>query len=577
MALTVVFLKEKKLSDGRNTVSERDQATQNQDATAGVDNTSAALLASLRPPELANANLRLLSDASHTASTERGFAGSAADSFLYNGFQMPVNGVVQIADKVAGTDMMSRVQLVDAPAPAEFGSSAWFGQNFGGTVGAALPFVAMYRVAGPGAGAKLELSAAYGLNRAALPAIGRSAVAGAAFSGIFQPIPEGTDFVRGRVNNMVVGGLTMATLTSGTIGLKSTGLRFLGNDAVAGALSGAPAGMVGINLHSVLEGKGLATVNQNIEAASTFSLAGAFMGSANTVHEMIKPTSGVRGVRTWYQMSEMADATRAPGWENFSSRAKFAEPHHATTGSLYQDTVRVLQSRPHPYTQEQISRLARVKQDMAFSMREIEPLRPVVTIYGSARTPETHFGYQRTRYLAGELAKDGWSVMTGGGERGIMRAGNQGAFQAGGKSIGVNIELPFETRPNEFQTNSVTHDIFSSRKDALRLTDAAVFEIPGFGTLDECMELLTLIQTGKQQRIPIFFMGRENYGAVERVFQGMLRARTISPNDMHLFKIVEDPRQVVRELGAYRASRLAAAPNEQPLPAPQTGLRPATH
>ncbi|MBX9694891.1 MAG: TIGR00730 family Rossman fold protein, partial [Cyanobacteria bacterium] len=503
----------------------------------------------------------------------RGFFGSAVDSALYAGIQSPVNGVVQLADKVADTNMLPSVQMMEAPTPAAMGTAEWYGQSIGTVVGGAAPYVAMYRLAGPGAGARLELSAGYGLNRAALPVIGRSALAGAAYSGIFQPVPEGQDFYTGRLINMGVGAATTVALTSATIGLKGTRIPLLQNDIVAGGLSGLPAGAMGVNLHSVLEGRGLASVNQTVEGAATFALGGAFMGAANTVHEIVRPTSGMRGVRTWQQMSDLADSTRAPGWQNFGNRARSADIQSPQTGTIYQETVRMLQASSHNFTPDQISRLARVQQDLAFSMRELEPLRPTVTIYGSARTPETSFAYQRTRYMAGALARDGWTVMTGGGLKGIMRAGNQGAFEAGGRSVGVNIELPMEQRPNPFQTTSITHEIFSSRKEALRLTDAAIFEVGGFGTLDEAMELLTLVQTGKQNRIPMFFMCRENYGGLQRFFQQMLAQGTISPHDMHLFPIIEDPSQVVRQLSAYRAAHLD--PLARPQPAPSTQLRAA--
>lgn len=489
------------------------------------------------------------------------FASNAFDSLKYSAIQAPLNGLAQIADwqvkKVGGADQkdiyLPAVQIFDAPKPAQANTAAWYGQIAGGTVGGMLPFVAMYRLMGPGAGAKLELDAAAWASRRVLPVIGKSALAGGVYSGLFTMSDPNDDFIAGRVKNATVGALTGATLTAATVGLKNAAIRGLSNDYVVGTLSGAPAGVVSAQADSILKGKGFADASTTLEHAGMFMIGGAMMGTANILHEAVKPTSGMRGVKTFDDMKRLADSTRAPGWETFRDRSQSVVQEVATTGKIYQGTMTLLEKQP--LSPERKDSIARNAQDLAYTLKTLEDQKPIVTFYGSARTPETEFAYQRARYGAGALAKHGWTIMTGGGEWGIMRAGNQGAFEAGGRSIGINIDLKHEQRPNPFQTTSIGHQNFSSRKDALREGDAFIWLKPGWGTLDEGLELLTQMQTNKMPGAPVYLVGKIPYRKLHDLFTTLLKEKTISPADLHRYKVTDDMSLVVRELNAYKDAK----------------------
>lgn len=529
------------------------------------------------PPQ-GEADLPKVGEAQSSESQVSTFVENAWDSLKYSAVQVPADGIAQLSDKVLGTNYLPEVQMFEPPKPAEFGSTAWYGQTIGGTVGGALPFIAMYRMMGPGGASQLELSGSYALGRSALPYIGKAAATGAVYSGVFQPVHDPEHFWEGRLKNTAIGGLTGATLTATTIGLKSSGVKFLGNDIVAGASSGVPAGVVYANAHSLLEGNGFASAKDNLQTAATFSLGGAFMGGANILHEHFKPTSGIRGVRTVEDMKELADSTRASDWKARRAAA-LAEwdklsPTSAkatddgsgnvlTSMDLLKSTAsggadhyaavhRALSTSKLPADVKEM--IARGNHDLITGLEALQGQEPIVVIYGSARLGENTFAYQRTRYLAGRLAQEGFTVMTGGGEKGIMEAANRGAFEAGGKSIGVNIELPFESRPNPWLTTSINHRDFFTRKEVLRTVKAAVIEEGGLGTSDEAFNGLTLMQTGKTEKIPTFFEGVRFYKPLVKGFieGSMLKTKVISPEDVNLYRLTDNPDSIVNQLVKLR-------------------------
>jgi uncharacterized protein (TIGR00730 family) len=163
------------------------------------------------------------------------------------------------------------------------------------------------------------------------------------------------------------------------------------------------------------------------------------------------------------------------------------------------------------------------------------------TFWGSARTSPTDPLYKAAEELAAKLAKKGFAIISGGGP-GIMEASNVGAFKVGGKSIGLNIELPFEQKLNPYTTESLNFDFFFSRKVMLTFASEVYVYFPGgFGTLDELFEIMTLIQTKKIEKIPILLYGREYWEPLVRWFEKDLlkKHKTISPEDLEIFHLVD--------------------------------------
>jgi hypothetical protein len=186
----------------------------------------------------------------------------------------------------------------------------------------------------------------------------------------------------------------------------------------------------------------------------------------------------------------------------------------------------------------------RVFRIMAEFVQGFELLREhelAVTFWGSARTNPDDKYYKDAEALAAKLAKKNFSVISGGGP-GIMEASNVGAYKVGGKSVGLNIKLPFEQKLNPYTTESLDFDFFFSRKVMLTFASEAYIYFPGgFGTLDEFFEIVTLIQTKKIEPIPVVLYGKEYWEPLVRFFEQSLlkKFHTISPEDLELFKIVD--------------------------------------
>ena len=164
-----------------------------------------------------------------------------------------------------------------------------------------------------------------------------------------------------------------------------------------------------------------------------------------------------------------------------------------------------------------------------------------VTVYGSARTKPDHPDYQAAEELSKRLAEAKFSIITGGGP-GIMEAANVGAYKAGGHSIGFNIDLPFEQKLNPYVTESLDFDYFFSRKVMLAFAAEAYVYFPGgFGTMDEFMEMVTLIQTKKIKSLPIILYGKEFWTPLVEWFTNTLLHEhgTVSEDDLNLFVLVD--------------------------------------
>src|SRR5918998_1020382 len=174
-------------------------------------------------------------------------------------------------------------------------------------------------------------------------------------------------------------------------------------------------------------------------------------------------------------------------------------------------------------------RVFRIMGEFVEGFAELASVTRGVSLFGSARTPADTPMYEAARETAALLAREGFAVITGGGP-GIMEAANRGALDAGGISIGCNIELPFEQRPNPYQTRSITFDYFFVRKTMFVKYSTAFIIFPGgFGTLDELFEALTLIQTRKIRNFPVVLFGTRFWaGMLEWIKETMLGARYIS-------------------------------------------------
>lgn len=187
-------------------------------------------------------------------------------------------------------------------------------------------------------------------------------------------------------------------------------------------------------------------------------------------------------------------------------------------------------------------RLGDVKTEIQGGYEILKKYHKTVTIFGSARTPESSPYYQKARELGAMLAKAGYAVITGGGP-GIMEAANRGAKEAGGDSIGFNIVLPHEQSLNDYTTDSYAFSHFSPRKIVMTMmADAYIYFPGGFGTLDELSEILTLTQTSKISHAPIVLFDKKFWGAWDEfVCQNMLTGEhLISEGDQRLYTITED-------------------------------------
>jgi len=198
--------------------------------------------------------------------------------------------------------------------------------------------------------------------------------------------------------------------------------------------------------------------------------------------------------------------------------------------------------------QSAVMRLGNIDQQIQAGYDIIKNHHKTVTIFGSARLPETSEYYQAARSVAYKLAKHDYSIITGGGH-GIMEAGNRGAFEAGGQSIGFNIVLPHEQNLNEYTTESLSFSHFAPRKIAMTLyADAYVYFPGGYGTLDELAEILTLVQTGKTVTAPIILFGSQFWEPFHTFITKELRddEQLISPGDENLYHITDDIDEVIR-------------------------------
>ncbi len=202
-------------------------------------------------------------------------------------------------------------------------------------------------------------------------------------------------------------------------------------------------------------------------------------------------------------------------------------------------------------------RLFRIMAEFTEGFEEMASIGPAVSIFGSARTAESDPYYELARKTAYKMAKADLGVITGGGG-GIMEAANRGAAEAGGTSIGLNIELPLEQVPNKYQNLPLHFRYFFCRKVMFLKYATGFVVLPGgYGTMDEYFESLTLIQTLRQASFPVVLMGSDFWqGLIDWMREKMLNQhKYISPGDLDVFKLVDEPDEAVKIITDFRESQ----------------------
>jgi len=218
--------------------------------------------------------------------------------------------------------------------------------------------------------------------------------------------------------------------------------------------------------------------------------------------------------------------------------------------------------------------LFRVGKDLLKAFRALHFAGPCVTIFGSARIRPGTEHYELARRMGAACARLGFTVMTGGGP-GIMQAGNQGAFEIGGRSLGVNIELPFEQQLNPHVQRSVTMRYFFTRKVVLVKYSYAFIVMPGgAGTLDEMFETMTLIQTGKLKGFPIILMGKDYWRPLMDFVYRMAEEGMISPDDPELIFFTDDVDDAVAHLQRHAVRQFGLRRKKLPKPLRVLGEKP---
>jgi uncharacterized protein (TIGR00730 family) len=211
-------------------------------------------------------------------------------------------------------------------------------------------------------------------------------------------------------------------------------------------------------------------------------------------------------------------------------------------------------------TQSDTARLERIEMELAMGFRALARVGAAASVFGSARTPRDHPEYELARGTARMLGEHGFAIITGGGP-GIMEAANRGARDAGALSIGLNIDLPFEVGINTYVDIPLQFHYFFTRKVMfVRYASSFVVFPGGFGTLDELFEALTLIQTSKIRYFPVILVGSSYWaGLVDWLRERILGEAKISPDDLDLFCVTDDPARVLElvQQAAHRQARVA--------------------
>lgn len=190
--------------------------------------------------------------------------------------------------------------------------------------------------------------------------------------------------------------------------------------------------------------------------------------------------------------------------------------------------------------------LQHAEKELRAGLETMEEFEKSVTMYGSARLKEGNIYYDMARRIAADCVSLGYAVVSGGGP-GIMEAANRGAFEAGGQSVGFNIELPFEQKPNKYQNKSIEFEYFFTRKEAMHFSSEVFIVFPGgFGTFDELFQILTHVQTGRMPKVPIILVGESFWKPFDEAIRQLMdkQFHTINPDDAKLYTITDDESQI---------------------------------
>lgn len=195
-------------------------------------------------------------------------------------------------------------------------------------------------------------------------------------------------------------------------------------------------------------------------------------------------------------------------------------------------------------------RISLIDKEFTEGLAFIRKYSKSVSIFGSAILPEGDPHYAQARSLAGKIAKNGYTIITGGGE-GIMEAANRGAFEAGGQSIGLNISLPHEQKPNKYLTDYYEFYYFFSRKVALTFAaEAYIFFPGGYGTLNEFFEIVTLVQTGRIVPVPVILVGSDFWKPLDEYMRTVLLKGhgTLDEHSLQLYRICDDEEEIIKAI-----------------------------
>jgi uncharacterized protein (TIGR00730 family) len=205
----------------------------------------------------------------------------------------------------------------------------------------------------------------------------------------------------------------------------------------------------------------------------------------------------------------------------------------------------------------------RVFKQFIKGFRTLHFVGPCITVFGSARFDEQHEYYQAAREFGKRIADTGFTTMTGGGP-GIMEGANRGAFENGGPSVGCNIQLPFEQKPNPYMHKSITFEHFFVRKVLMIKYSYAFIILPGgFGTMDEFFETLTLVQTKTISEFPIVLFGKEYFKELWDYLEFMEREGTISPNDLTLVLMTDSLDEAMNHINTYIKKNYKVKPRKR--------------